>query len=91
MGYHVEFCLGVILVIGIEDIEGGDKVSLDFQDLEVRVSTDIWVGGDSDMGVKVGDICSHANDRALTMWGKKEDEIGVGSCIPGVFNFGLLY
>jgi hypothetical protein len=87
----VEFYLGVILVIGVEDVEGGDKVTLDFQDLEVRVSADIWVGGDSDVGVKAGDICGRANDRVVAMWGKKEDEIGVGGCILGVFNVGLLY
>jgi hypothetical protein len=87
----VEFCLAVILIIGIEDVEGRDKVSLDFQDLEVQVSTNIWAGGDLDMGVKAGDICSYANNGVVATLGKKEDEIGVGSCILGVFNVSLLY
>jgi hypothetical protein len=80
----------VFFIVDVYDVDGGDKWSAYFEDLDIWVRTYVRSGGDSKVWVAAGYIGGSVVRFSVTMGGQEEEKVRVCGCIPRVLDVDFL-
>jgi hypothetical protein len=80
----------VFFIVDVYDVDGGDKWSAYFEDLDIWVRTYIGSGGDSKVWVAAGHIGGSTVRFSVTAGGQEEEKVRVCFCVPGVLDVNFL-